>query len=98
MAVESDFQSDLKDELEAMFPGAYVLKNDPKFFQGVPDVTILMPSGRWATLECKKSKKARHQPNQDVYVEDMREKSYSAFIYPENKEEILDELQQTFGS
>ena len=78
-----------------MFPGCLVLKNDPNYIQGIPDLTILW-NNRWATLEVKKSAKATHQPNQDYYVGLMNQMSFSSFIYPENKEEVLDELQQSF--
>lgn len=95
MAKENSFQSGLIKELKAMFPGCYVLKNDANYIQGFPDLTILTEHG-WAVLECKASKDADHQPNQDYYVDDLNRKSYSAFIYPENKEQILHELQQAF--
>ena len=68
------------------------MKNDPNYIQGIPDLTILYKN-KWATLECKKSKNATHQFNQDDYVEMMNDMSFSAFIYPENKEEVLNELQ-----
>lgn len=74
-----------------------VLKNDPNYLQGVPDLTIFWRD-KWATLEVKKSVNASHQPNQDYYVEMMDHMSFSRFIYPENKEEVLYELQQSFGS
>ena len=92
--LESKFQSDLIDELEEMFPGALIYKNETR--QGFPDLTILFGE-KWALLECKKDKSASHQPNQDYYVELANNMSFSRFIYPENKVEVLDELQQAFG-
>lgn len=79
-----------------MFPGCMVIKNDPNYIQGIPDLTIFFRD-KWATLEVKKSAKARHQPNQDYYVDKMNNMSFSRFISPENKEEVLNELQHTFG-
>lgn len=95
MARESKFQSDLIDDLEEMFPGSIVFKND-SYIQGFPDVTILYED-MWAILECKKSANEPHQPNQDYYVELLDQMSFSRFIYPENKEKVLNDLQQTFA-
>lgn len=78
-----------------MFPGCVVLKNDPNYLQGIPDLTIFYKD-RWATLEVKKSANAPAQPNQRYYVDMMDYMSFSRFIYPENKEEVLHELQQSF--
>ena len=80
-----------------MFPGCIVIKNDSSYIQGIPDITIFYGK-RWATLECKKSKDAPSRPNQPYYVKKMNDMSFSAFIYPENKEEVLNELQQAFGA
>lgn len=91
---ESQFQRDLVDELKMIFPGSLIFKNETK--QGLPDLTILYQD-RWALLECKKSRAANHQPNQDYYVERANEMSFARFIFPENKQEVLDELQQAFG-
>lgn len=93
MSKESDFQKELIKELEETYEGAYVFKNDPTYRQGFPDITILYED-KWAVLECKKSEKEKHQPNQDYYVEQLNNMSYSSFIYPENKEEVLSELQR----
>lgn len=90
---ESIFQRDLIKEIEETFKGCYVFKNDPTYRQGFPDITILYKN-RWAVLECKKSAKDKHQPNQDHYVEDLNKMSYSNFVYPENKEEVMNELQR----
>lgn len=93
--LESKFQAGLKKELREMFPGCIIMKNDPDDIQGIPDLTVLYKD-KWATLECKKSASAKKQPNQEYYVGLMNEMSFSRFICPENKEDVLDELQQAF--
>ena len=95
--LESDFQSNLKDKLKTMFPGIRILKTDI-CLQGFPDLTGLLPDGRWFTLECKKEEHAAHQPNQDYYVDECNRASFSRFIYPENEQEVLNELHETFGA
>ena len=90
---ENAFQSQLIKEIKALLPGCLVLKNDPNYIQGIPDLTILH-GDKWAMLEVKREKAARHQPNQDYYVGKLNEMSYSSFVYPENKEEVLHGLQQ----
>lgn len=91
--LERDFQAKLIKELKVMFRGCIIIKNDPNYIQGIPDLLILY-NDRWAALEVKKSKRAHHQPNQEYYVDLMNRMSFASFIYPENKEEILYELQQ----
>ena len=91
--LERDFQAKLIKELKVMFRGCIIVKNDPNYIQGIPDLLILY-NDRWAALEVKKSATAHHQPNQEYYVDLMDQMSFAAFIYPENKEEILYELQQ----
>lgn len=93
--LENKYQSDLIDTLEAIFPDSYVIPNDGRRIQGFPDITILHKSGKWATLECKKSANEPFQPNQEYYVKDMSTKGYSAVICPENEKEILDGLQRS---
>lgn len=95
--LESNFQAQLIWELKKMFPGCIIVKNDSGYIQGIPDLTIFYKD-RWATLECKKSARAKKQPNQEYYVELMDRMSFSRFICPENKEEVLYELQQSFKS
>lgn len=94
--LESQFQSKLKKKLAERFPGCIVMKNDPNDIQGIPDLTVLY-GPRWATLECKRSEKAKNrQPNQEYYVDRMNDMSFSRFIYPENMEEVLDEMERSF--
>jgi hypothetical protein len=93
--LESKFQKELIGELKELFPGCIITKNDPEYIQGFPDLTILYKN-RWATLEVKREERAPNQPNQPYYVERTNEMSFSRFIYPENKEEVLKELQRAF--
>lgn len=95
MKKESKFQKEVIDEIKEMFPNAIIMKNDPTYIQGIPDLTILN-EGKWATLETKRSRNETHQPNQDYYVETMNKMSFSSFIFPENKKEVLHEMAQSF--
>ena len=91
--LESGFQDRLRDELKERFPDCMIFKMDQ--IQGIPDLLILYKD-KWGSLECKKSANAKRRPNQEYYVDRMNKMSFSRFIYPENKEEVLNELQQTF--
>jgi hypothetical protein len=87
------FQRKLVKDLYRMFPGCIILKNDPNYIQGIPDILILW-GRRWAALECKKSQTAIHGVNQGHYVSVMNKMSFAAFIYPENRGLVLDALQR----
>ncbi len=94
--LESKFQAKLKKILKQRYPGCVVLKNDPNYIQGIPDLLVLY-NERWAMLECKKNALAHHQPNQDYYVKRFNEMSFSRFVYPENLDEVLMDLDGYFG-
>lgn len=91
--LECGFQDKLISTLKDMFPGCMVFKMEQ--VQGIPDLLVLYRD-KWASLECKKHTGAKKQPNQEYYVGLMNEMSFSRFICPENKEDVLNELQQTF--
>lgn len=93
--LERDYQKKLIDKLEILFPGCFVLKNDPGYLQGVPDLLVLY-GDRWAMLEVKTSAKAATRPNQTYYVELLDRMSFAAFVYPSNEEEVLDALTRAF--
>lgn len=99
MTRENKFQSQLIAKIEAMFPDeVLVLKNDPGYRQGIPDLTVLC-RGRWAMLEVKRSEKEARspEPNQAEYIDMFKEMSaYAAFVYPENEQEVLNALQSAF--
>ena len=93
--MESGFQDQLIKDLKNLFPGCMTFKMDQ--IQGIPDILVLYKNV-WFSLECKKSANAKRQPNQEYYVGLMNEMSFSRFICPENKEEVLHELESTFKS
>ena len=95
MARESKFQANLIDELEELFPGCIVLKNDANYIQGFPDLTILYKD-KWAVLECKRSLNEPYQPNQPYYLEVLDDMFFAQMICPENRKAVLYELQQAF--
>lgn len=92
--LESGFQDRLRDEIKNKFPGCMIFKMDQ--IQGIPDLLILYKE-KWATLENKKSANAKRQPNQEYYVDKMNTMSFSRFVYPENKEEVVHELEDFFN-
>ena len=94
--LENRFQANLVKKLKHLYPDCVVMKNDSSYIQGIPDLLVLYKD-KWASLECKKTANARHQPNQDYYVGKMDEMSFSRFIFPENEEEVLDELYHWFN-
>jgi len=89
--LENRFKTKLVKELEDLFSGCIILHMDPNEIQGIPDLLILYKN-KWAALEGKKTATASIRPNQEYYVELMNNMSFASFIYPENKDEVLDEL------
>lgn len=94
--LERDYQRKLITKLKKLFPGCEIIKNDPSYRQGIPDIVIFFGK-YWAMLEVKTDAKAKVQPNQMHYVRRLNDMSFAAFICPENEQEILDELQLAFG-
>lgn len=94
---ESKFQADLIKELEDLFEGCVVMKQDANYRQGFPDLLILF-GNKWAALEVKASGRATLRPNQLYWVDILDGMSFAALICPENKKAILDELQISFGT
>ena len=93
--LENEFQSKLIKEIKHRFPGCIVLKNDPTYIQGIPDL-IILHNDKWGALECKKNSKASKRPNQEYYICIMNQISFARFIYPENKDEVLYDLEHHF--
>ena len=49
---ENKYQAQLIKKLKEKFPVSIILKNDPTYKQGIPDLTVLC-GDKWATLEVK---------------------------------------------
>lgn len=95
--LESKYQAYLITRVEALLPGCIILKNDSALRQGIPDLLVLFEN-RWGALEVKVSERARIQPNQEYWIDRCDQMSFGAFIYPENEEAVLHDLQQALGA
>ena len=93
--LEGEYKTRLIKKIESRLPGCLVLKNDPNYLQGIPDLTILCEDW-WGFLEVKTSVNAEERPNQGYYIGRAATASFGAFIYPENEKEVLDALSRSF--
>ena len=88
MKKESKLQAELIKELKTRFSDCVVMKTNPNYIQGIPDLLIL--SGKnWAALECKRTSNSSKRPNQPYYIRKLNDMSFARFISPENKEVVL---------
>lgn len=90
---EAQYQAKLIEKLRLLFPDCLILKNDPAYLQGVPDLVIFC-GDRYAFLEVKASESARAQPNQNYWIQKLDSMSFAAFIYPSNEQEVLRALER----
>lgn len=95
--LESKYQAELIQKLKKSFPGCIVLKNDPNYIQGFPDLLVLYGK-YWALLEVKRMYNAQVRPNQKHYIELCKKMSYASFIFPENEEKVFRALSRLFFS
>ena len=95
--LENKFQANLIKDIKNRIPGCIVMKNDSSYIQGIPDLLVLH-NDKWAALECKKNSKASKRPNQEYYVNKMDDMSFARFVCPENREEVLNDLQSALQS
>lgn len=93
---EIPYQNRLMQKITELIPGSFCIRNNPKEVQGIPDLLVLC-GPYWAMLEVKMSEKAPVRPNQPYYVEMFSEMGFSAFIYPENEDRVINALQHAFG-
>lgn len=92
---EAAYQHSVCKRIEALLPGCIILKNDPQYRQGIPDLTVLYGE-RYALLEVKRDAAADIQPNQAYYLRTTATMGgFAEFIHPGNEEEVLDALQRS---
>lgn len=96
MKNENVFQASLIRTIKNLLPGCIVLKLDPNYIQGIPDLLVLYGI-TWAALECKRSEDAPHRPNQDYYINAMDTMSFATFVYPENVQQVLKDMIEYFN-
>jgi len=99
---EGKFKAKLIEKLEERYPDFIITKLEADLKNGIPDIVILGDKKRWATLEAKKNKEEvtkprRNKKAQDYYVSKMGKMGYSSYVYPENEEEVLSELEDYFA-
>lgn len=98
MSKESDFKTNFYKEIKTKFPGTEVLPNDPNLIQGFPDATVYLPNGKYMLLEGKRHTNAARQRNQDYYVNESPLSPNAMYAYPENKKEVLAEIERRYKS
>ena len=92
---ENEFQRKVIKRLKGTFPDCIVMKQDAKYKQGIPDLVVFYKD-RYTMLECKKNATAKHQEQQDYYISKFNDWSYASFVYPENVDQVFEELKEVF--
>lgn len=92
---KAQFKKRFKERMAELDIPIAIIENKPNP-RSFPDTTFLGP-GVWAVLDFKKSKDASHQPNQDYYIRELGSIGFACFVYPENAEEVFNELEELFA-
>lgn len=96
--LEREFQPKLNEEVKRRMPTCEIIRLDAnKNYQGIPDFLVLCPEG-WGIFETKRRPNSRKQPNQDHHIKRLSKIGFSAFINPDNMDEVLDDFQSTLRS
>ena len=90
--LENAYQAKLVTKLRKYDWVMEVVKNNPNYIQGIPDLIVILKNGKWAILEVKRAEDSPHRPNQGYYVKEFGQCGFAKFIFPENEEEVLSEL------
>lgn len=92
--LERKFKKKVIEELHDIYPGAVLIGLDPEEIQGIPDLLFLY-GPFWGTFETKRNLFSPVRPNQAFWVDKMNRMSYSSFLFPENKNDVFQDLDKT---
>lgn len=90
---ESDFQNDIIIPFLKKH-GCFVMKLSP--MMGIPKGTadiFFCKELLYGFLECKKTKKSKRQPGQEMFIKKMDDWAFARVVYPENWEEVKADLE-----
>lgn len=93
--LENKFKTQLIKNIKDRFKGCIVVHLDPTEIQGIPDLLVLHHN-KWAALEGKKNARASKRPNQQYYIDKMNGMGFAEFVYPENANQVLDNMERYF--
>lgn len=91
MKLEASFKKKTHAIIHERLPSCLTLHIDPATDTGIPDTMVICPF-KWAALEFKASERSSRRPNQDYYINKLNDMGFAKFIYPENSEEVIDEM------
>lgn len=71
----------------------YWFTKEAKSIRGIPDIVGSI-NGKFFALECKKSKNAKRTRLQEYTIQKIKDdKGYATFVYPENLDRVINELE-----
>lgn len=94
--LEREFEKDFMEDLDEVLPNGHWIKGNSQMQQGIPD-RMFLHGEHWAMLEFKRETDSAKQENQDWFIEKFNNMSYAKIVTPENAQEVIDEIQATFG-
>lgn len=96
MTLEKDFKARFQKELKKRVKPVAILqyKQDATTIKGFPD-TIVVMEAITVFIEYKKSKRARFQEGQKMWLQRLTDANHFAFVvHPDNAEEVLKEIER----
>lgn len=90
---EGKFKKDFCSKLKKMKCTTIQYQQSVTTLAGFPDTIVLLPESLVIFLEFKKSKNAKYRPGQKEWKGKLEERGfYHWFVFPENADEVLDEI------
>lgn len=93
MAAESNLEKKVVRFLKSKGCKVYKMAANPGVPKGTPD-RLFLKEGLWGFLEIKASRTSKYQPLQKEQIAFLNNWSYAKAVYPENWDEIREELDQ----